>query len=373
LWFLWHCLWEFLRSEDPSCKRFGLWGNEDLLRVGDSACFLSEVWQGEAGETTMVSRQSILHETFCLFCGAAVPVDDDSGRSTRVEAALGYGEGFGKAVYEGAASESRGAHCEGYWYRRDFAEEGSYLSDCSKRPDPATSNLVWRKRSFRSKHGSFLSVAGSQEGETDKASGDGHVEGIPKVGKAAYSSSRYSFRQVSCFEAFGRGARYRKKAGISEAFREGSEIYQGTEIHPLIPQREFIPGRSSQPEAFTGCQQKAEYSLCTQGILWAALGLPDRGVGKEVLRELEGFSQMAKTKALRKVRQNDRATLGWNCSLLPSGKQSSFRIRRGFEQQDSSDSTKSLWSQRRRISSTQNTNLYVEGDLKLLKFTHSIA
>ena len=63
-------------------------------------------------------------------------------------------------------------------------------------------------------------------------------------------------------------------------------------------------------------QQAAQHRLCAQGILRPALGLPERGLGAALLRELARRAQVAASQALRGVRGNDRAPLGWNRRLL---------------------------------------------------------
>lgn len=70
---------EFLRSQATTGTGFVEWPEPGLFGVGSAAGFMPWVREGETGEVGMAGRFSLLHETVCVFCGAEVPDDDDSG------------------------------------------------------------------------------------------------------------------------------------------------------------------------------------------------------------------------------------------------------------------------------------------------------
>jgi ribosomal protein S18 acetylase RimI-like enzyme len=62
-----------------------------------------------------------------------------------------------------------------------------------------------------------------------------------------------------------------------------------------------------------------------------SLGLQQRSLGAQVLRELARQPDVPGPEALREVRRDDRAALGWHRRLLQAREQGSPRLRRGIE------------------------------------------
>jgi hypothetical protein len=102
------------------------------------------------------------------------------------------------------------------------------------------------------------------------------------------------------------------------------------------PQNLKGPARKNLQASARG-QQAPQHRLHAQGVVWPALGLQQRDLGTEVLRELACAAEMATSEALREVRRHDRAALGRYRCLLQTGKQSRPWLRRRLEQQDPRD------------------------------------
>src|SRR3990167_6935872 len=96
--FLWDHPSELLRPEEASCSGPVVRGCADLSGIGDSTCLLPEVREGEAGETQLARRQSVLHEEICLLCGETVPSNDDPGRGKGDPSRLAHDQGAGVPV-----------------------------------------------------------------------------------------------------------------------------------------------------------------------------------------------------------------------------------------------------------------------------------
>ena len=71
------------------------------------------------------------------------------------------------------------------------------------------------------------------------------------------------------------------------AARQGSQRHQGPEVHTAVAPREPHPGRAPFPSQAAASQPAAQCRLSPQGDLRAAVGLPARGLGTALLRELE--------------------------------------------------------------------------------------
>ncbi len=82
------------------------------------------------------------------------------------------------------------------------------------------------------------------------------------------------------------------------------------------------------------------------------------GWAAALLRELESQPEMAAPEALREVRRNDRASLGWNRRLLPTREQGLARLRRGTQQQDPCHPATRIWVARRGISAAENPHVH---------------
>jgi transposase len=75
---------------------------------------------------------------------------------------------------------------------------------------------------------------------------------------------------------------------------------------------------------------------------------------RRFFRELARVAQVAAAQALRALRGDDRATLGWDRRLLRVGEQGRPRLRRGTQQQDPRHPTSRLRSTRRGVPAAQS-------------------
>lgn len=141
---LWDGSPKFLRPQGAAYPGPALRRDAYLSGSGDQTCYVLEVWEGEVREAYLAGRQPFLHEAIRLLCRPTVPEDDHSGRHQRGEAGLAYGQGVGKALYDRTAPAYRCSRTEGNRARRGIAEEGLYISNSGKRPEEATSHMVWR-------------------------------------------------------------------------------------------------------------------------------------------------------------------------------------------------------------------------------------
>src|SRR5215469_3377125 len=64
---------------------------------------LSKLWQSEARATGVFGGQSVLHQTLCLLCRAAVSDGNGPGHRQGTQTGLAHGERARQAVHEGAA------------------------------------------------------------------------------------------------------------------------------------------------------------------------------------------------------------------------------------------------------------------------------
>ena len=117
-------------------------------------------------------------------------------------------------------------------------------------------------------------------------------------------------RQIPYHAALGRGARQGAQGRVCEALGQGPKLHQGPEVHAAVAPGEPHGSRSRQPQEAPGSQQAPEHGLPAQGVLRPALGLRARGLGAALLRQLVREPEVAATRALREVRQDDRASLG---------------------------------------------------------------
>lgn len=355
---VWDSSPEFLRSEDSTGSRSFLWRQENLSGCGDSAGFLSKVRQGETREARLAMRQSLLHEAICFDGGSSLSQGYDTRCCERVSFGLEDGQGTGQAVHDGttpAAGEPRSCS---YWYRRDFVEERAHISDRGKRSQQKATDMVWGDRPIRGELKFILRLAGSQEECEDPAGRDGYVEGLREIDKEESASRCDSIRQVSYHAAFGRGVGQDSQTGVPAFVRERPTIHQGAEIYASVPPGKLDTRRKKKSTASSGRKQAIEYGISAEGIIWAAMGLSERGVGKTVLRELEGVPKVAAIETVRGICKADRAPLGRNCCLLQIRKQGFFGIRGRTKQQNSGDSTTGLRTSGRRISPPQDSHLY---------------
>jgi len=112
LWLLWHTPTGLLRQEGALDTGFILRGCPDLSGGGGSAGIVSEVREGEAGETGLAGEQSILYKAVCLLCRSEVSHDDSAGCGEGTTAGLANRKDIGQGVYGEAASPQS---CKGAW------------------------------------------------------------------------------------------------------------------------------------------------------------------------------------------------------------------------------------------------------------------
>jgi transposase len=108
----------------------------------------------------------------------------------------------------------------------------------------------------------------------------------------------------------------------------------------------------------------ANKRLNTAYLLKESFGLPPRGLGPALLRELDTAAQVAAAQAVRAVRSDDRCALGRDRGLLCGGEQGGLGLRRGPEQQDPGDPAPCLRATRRRVPPLEGAHVHASGTLK---------
>src|SRR3954454_11628803 len=104
---------------------------------------------------------------------------------------------------------------------------------------------------------------------------------------------RHPLRQVPYPEASGRSHGQGPQAGIRPPFGSGPALYQGAEVHPAVALGEPHGRGPGVAEAAVQGQQAAEQGLPPQGVLRAAVGLPEPTVGTAFLRPVAGCPPLA--------------------------------------------------------------------------------
>ena len=107
--------------------------------------------------------------------------------------------------------------------------------------------------------------------------------------------------------------------------------------------------------------KRLEHRLPAEGGVRPALGLPARGLGAALLRQLARQPQMAAAQALRALRRHDRSPLGRHRRLLQAGEQGLARLRRGPQQQDPGLPATRLRAEGRGIPPPQGPLLHASG------------
>ncbi len=120
-----------------------------------------------------------------------------------------------------------------------------------------------------------------------------------------------------------------RKAEYARLRGKDRRFIKGPEVHAAVAPRQSDAGRQALAHAAAGCQQAAEHRLSAEGGVRPALGLPARGLGAALLRQLARQPQMAAAQALRAFRRHDRPPLGRHRRLLQAGEQGLTRLRRG--------------------------------------------
>src|SRR5437868_9237977 len=90
---------DILRPQDTTRARSLMRGYASLCRGGVPASGVPELWSCEAGEVGLDRRQSAVHQTVCLLCGAALPSVDAERRSQGTPLRLADGQDVGDAIH----------------------------------------------------------------------------------------------------------------------------------------------------------------------------------------------------------------------------------------------------------------------------------
>ena len=318
-----------------------------LPRTRGAARPVQELRQSEARAPGVSRRQSVLYQALCALRWPTLPVVHDQGSRQRAPSGLGHGQDTEE--YMVAQLAKAGARTQGDRYRRNLDQEGPYLAHRGERLDPRPPDLVWRRGSLGEKHGPVLRLARREEKWRRSPGDDGLVEAVSQRDPRTRAESGDPARQVPHRARPGRGARQGSKERICAPSGQGSALHQRPEIHAALAPGEPHAGRQTLAQASARSKQEAEHRLPAQGVLRAVLELPGRGLGAAILRELARKLEVAAPCALREVRQDYRAPLGWNRRLLQAGEQGLSGLRRRVEQQDSRHPTARLSAARRGI------------------------
>src|SRR3989304_213363 len=107
------------------------------------------MWESEAREDRLDIRQSFLHETFFLLCGAEMLGYDYCRCLQRIETGLAYSQVLREGIYARAASSKSNCSATYNRYRRSIIKERTYLQNNRKRLREKSSYLVWWRGSVR--------------------------------------------------------------------------------------------------------------------------------------------------------------------------------------------------------------------------------
>ncbi len=142
---LWRGSSRILRQEGATDTGFVLRGCPDIFGSRGSESQVQGVRKSETGETALAGEQSLLYKTIFLLCGPEVPSHDRQGCGKGVETGLAYGQGIRQRIHAGTDAEKSGSCTSINRDRRDIFAEGTYVSDCGKRPGKKEADLVrWR-------------------------------------------------------------------------------------------------------------------------------------------------------------------------------------------------------------------------------------
>ena len=101
LWGLRYGTPDHLRPQVPPGPRPPLWRHAHLPRIGDTACSVPKVRQGEAGEVSLPGQQSLLHQAFCLLRWQALQYLHGQGCRPGTAPGPQDGQRSGKALHAG--------------------------------------------------------------------------------------------------------------------------------------------------------------------------------------------------------------------------------------------------------------------------------
>src|SRR3989338_8921173 len=145
-----------VRPHDTARPRFVLRQHAGLSGVRGTPDSLSMLWQSETGTARLLCRQSVLHKAVCLVRRAPLPGVYRQGCCRRAESGLADGQGTGQAIYDRATGTRRDPGPQGDRHRRNLDPQRAHLPHRGQRPDPAPSDLVWRRRPLGGQHAAVL-------------------------------------------------------------------------------------------------------------------------------------------------------------------------------------------------------------------------
>src|SRR5260221_6472891 len=106
---------DILRPQDTTSARSLMRGYTSVSRGGVPASGVPQLWSCEAGEVGLDRRQSAVHQTVCLLCGAALPGVDGERRSQGTALRLADGQDSGDAIHARATPTRGNARTVGDW------------------------------------------------------------------------------------------------------------------------------------------------------------------------------------------------------------------------------------------------------------------
>ena len=181
MWMLRDDMFCFLRLQEKACSRFVVRRSRYLFGGGSSKGYVPSVRKSETGKTGMVFGKPILHKKISFLRRKEMPKDEYPRCCQRNESGLAYNQGIGQAVYGGTITESCKDESKSNRNRRDLNSQGTCLSYSGERSGEAPSNLVWRGRSFREKHGYVLPKPWRGEKQENQIGGNGYVESVREI------------------------------------------------------------------------------------------------------------------------------------------------------------------------------------------------
>ena len=190
---------------------------------------------------------------------------------------------------------------QGDRHRRDLDPQGPHLPHRGQRPGSQAADLVRRHRiARRPAWTQFYAWLGPKKSRRHPPGGDGHVEAVPQRHQARTRRRRRSCStsSTSCAISARRSTRCARPSTPALSGKDRRFI-KGQKYTLLSHRENLTPRRQALAQAAAGRQQAAQHRLPAQGVLRPALGLPPRGLGAALLRQLARQPQVAAAQALR--------------------------------------------------------------------------
>jgi transposase len=162
-----------------------------------------------------------------------------------------------------------------------------------------------------------------------------------------------------------RRAEYARLSGKQRRYIKGQR-------YALLSRREnlTLDGRKALKQVLAANRRlnKAYVLKESFGQLW---GLPARGLGQALFRQLEGELEVATAQTLREVRRDGRAPLGWHRGVPPAREQGLARRRGRSQQQTPCHPAPCIRTARRGVLAAEDPHLHAPAALKSWKYTHT--